>query len=60
MKFVEVKLTGARCGHAYDEAGRFLGAFAQAAGDVVRMPEAEAQRYLERGLAVAPAVAEKR
>lgn len=54
-----VKLTSARCGHKYDGKatkelphGRFTGVFAQAAGDEVEMPDDEAQRYLDGGLAV--------
>jgi hypothetical protein len=50
----KVKLTSARCGHKYDSQGRFIGVFAEAAGQIVDMPTAEAERYLERGLAVLP------
>ncbi len=46
-----VKLTSPRCGHRFDKEGRFTGVFAQAAGDEVEMPEEEAKRYIERGLA---------
>lgn len=46
-----VKLTSPRCGHRFDKDGRFTGAYAQAAGDEVDMPEDEAKRYIERGLA---------
>lgn len=48
---MKVKLSSARVGHNYDPKGRFTGQFVQAAGDVVDMPNEEAQRYLERGLA---------
>ena len=55
-----VKLTSARCGHSYDGKnkskefphGRFTGVFAQAAGAEVDMPDDEAQRYLDAGLAM--------
>lgn len=47
-----VKLQSARCGHKYDNDGRFIGVFANAAGDEVDMPDAEARRYIDRGLAV--------
>lgn len=46
-----VKLTSSRCGHKFDKDGRFIGVFSQAAGDEVEMPDEEAKRYLERGLA---------
>lgn len=46
-----VKLTSARCGHKYDKDGRFIGIFANAAGDEVDIPEDEARRYIDRGLA---------
>jgi hypothetical protein len=55
----KVKLLSARVGHAYDGKnitkenphGRFTGVFSQAAGSVVSMPDDEAQRYLDAGLA---------
>lgn len=46
-----VKLSSPRCGHRFDKEGRFIGVFAQAAGDEVEMEQSEAQRYIERGLA---------
>ncbi len=46
-----VKLSSARCGHKFDKDGRFTGVFSQAAGDEVDMPDDEARRYLDRGLA---------
>lgn len=49
---MKVKLTTARCGHSYDKAGRLIGEFGQAAGQVVDMPADEAQRYLDKGYAV--------
>lgn len=51
MSTMKVKLTSARVGHNFDKDGRMCGQFSQAAGDVVEMPEAEAKRYIERGLA---------
>jgi hypothetical protein len=48
----KVKLTSARCGHKFDGQGRFIGVFAEAAGQIVDMPKDEAERYVERGLAV--------
>lgn len=47
-----VKLTSARVGHKYDKDGRCTGVFSEAAGQEVEMPNDEAQRYLDRGLAV--------
>lgn len=49
---VRVKLTSARAGHSFDDKGRFKGVFAQAAGDIVSMPKTEAERHIEKGLAV--------
>ena len=51
MTTVKVKLHSARCGHTFDAKGRQMGVFAQAVGDVVEMPEDEATRYIDRGLA---------
>jgi hypothetical protein len=48
---MQVKLTSARVGHKYDKAGRFIGQFSQAAGDEVEMPDEEARRYIDNGLA---------
>ena len=48
---VRVKLLSSRCGHVYDQHGRFTGAFSQAVGDVVSMDADEAQRYISAGLA---------
>lgn len=48
---VKVKLSSARCGHRTDKDGRFTGAFADAAGDVVTVPADEAQRLIEGGYA---------
>lgn len=48
---MQVKLSSARVGHNFDSKGRFTGQFSQAAGDIVEMPTAEAERYIERGLA---------
>lgn len=56
---VKVKLLSARAGHSYDDAGRFTGVFSQAAGDVVDMSPVEAQRHIERGLAIPHAVEAK-
>lgn len=47
-----VKLTSARVGHKFDKQGRFIGVFAEAAGQEVDMPDAEAQRYIDKGLAI--------
>lgn len=46
-----VKLISARVGHKYDKDGRCTGAFSEAAGQEVEMPDDEARRYIERGLA---------
>lgn len=46
-----VKLTSARVGHNFDKDGRFIGQFSQAVGQEVDMPNDEARRYIERGLA---------
>jgi hypothetical protein len=46
-----VKLSSARVGHKFDKDGRFIGQFAEAAGQEVEMPDEEAKRYIERGLA---------
>lgn len=46
-----VKLTSARVGHKFDKAGRFIGVFSEAAGQEVDMPDDEAERYIEKGLA---------
>lgn len=46
-----VKLQTARVGHKYDKTGRFIGVFSEAAGQEVEMPDDEAKRYIERGLA---------
>lgn len=46
-----VKLTSARVGHKYDKDRRFVGQFSQAAGDEVEMPDDEARRYIDNGLA---------
>lgn len=54
MKTMKVKLLSSRCGHRFDSHGRFTGVFAEAAGQVVEMPENEAKTYLERGLATLP------
>lgn len=51
---VRVQLTSARCGHRFDIHGNESGVFVQAAGDVVEMNPEEAQRHLDRGLAVTP------
>lgn len=48
---VRVKLNCSRAGHLFDDKGRFCGEFSQAAGDVVSMPQTEAQRHIQRGLA---------
>lgn len=48
---MKVKLNSARCGHKFDSKGRFIGVFAEYAGQEVDMPNDEAQRYIERGLA---------
>lgn len=48
---VKVKLSSARCGHRTDKDGRFTGAFADAAGDVVTVSVDEAKRLVERGYA---------
>jgi len=49
---IRVKLTSSRAGHIFDAQGREAGIFAQASGDVVEMEADEAQRHIERGLAV--------
>lgn len=46
-----VKLSSARVGHNFNDKGQFVGMFAQAAGEEVEMPDVEAKRYIERGLA---------
>jgi hypothetical protein len=51
---MRVQLTCARVGHRYNSEGQFIGDFSQAAGQVVEMPKAEAERYIERGLATLP------
>jgi len=48
---VKVKLNSSRVGHKFDDKGRPTGVFSQAVGDIVEMPDAEARRYIERGLA---------
>lgn len=64
---MKVKLTSSRCGHKYDGKtapglphGRFIGVFAEAAGQTVDMPKDEAERYLASGLAVLPEVTDKK
>lgn len=53
---VRVKLNSARAGHSFDKEGRHTGQFVQAVGDIVEMPESEAKRHLDAGLAsLAPA-----
>lgn len=54
MATMKVKLVSGRVGHRYDDKGRFTGEFAQSPGQVIDMPKDEAERYLERGLAVLP------
>lgn len=51
---MKVQLTSSRCGHKFDAKGRFIGVFSEAVGQVVDMPDEEAERYLERGLAKLP------
>lgn len=51
---MKVKLTSSRCGHKFDTQGRFIGVFSEQVNQVVEMPEAEAKRYLDAGLAVLP------
>ena len=51
-ELVRVKLTSARAGHSFDAQGRMTGVFSQAAGDIVTMTQDEAERHLEKGLAV--------
>lgn len=47
-----LKLNSALCGHKYDKAGRFVGAFSHAAGAEVEWhDENEARRMVERGIA---------
>lgn len=46
-----VKLTSSRVGHKHDKSGRFIGVFSEAAGQEVEMPDDEARRYIEKGLA---------
>ncbi len=48
---VKVKLSSARCGHKFDDDGRFTGVFSQAAGDTVTVPVDEAERLIEKGYA---------
>ena len=48
----KVKLTSARCGHTFDKNGHASGMFSQAAGDVVEMSSEEAQRHVDKGLAI--------
>jgi hypothetical protein len=50
-KTVKVKLASARIGHSFDAKGRQIGDFAQSVGDIVDMPESEAKRYVDKGLA---------
>lgn len=54
MSTMKVQLVSGRVGHRTDEKGRFLGEFAQSAGQIVEMPKDEAERYLDRGLATLP------
>lgn len=56
---VRVKLNSSRAGHAFDKDGRPAGMFSQAVGDIVEMPEIEANRHIRAGLA-SPAPAEKK
>lgn len=51
METMKVKLESARCGHRFDKERRFVGVFAQPHGAIVDMPEDEALRYLDKGLA---------
>lgn len=50
-QLVRVKLNSARAGHSFDRDGRQTGQFIQAVGDIVEMPESEAQRHFNAGLA---------
>lgn len=52
VSMVNVKLVSPRCGNVLDPHGRVAGVFAQAAGDVVAMSSEEAQRNIDKGLAV--------
>jgi len=49
----KVKLLSARAGHVLDDHGNCVGAFGQAAGQVVAVSADEAGRMIQRGLAVA-------
>lgn len=51
VETMKVKLATGRVGHRFDVDGRQVGEFYQNAGDEVEMPKAEAERYLDRGLA---------
>lgn len=51
QKMVRVKLTCSRAGHNYDSQGRACGTFSQAPGDIVEMPEDEAKRNIDGGIA---------
>jgi hypothetical protein len=57
---VKVKLAGSRAGHKFDAAGRYVGDFVQAAGEIVEMPENEAKNYIDRGMASAVVADPKR
>jgi len=46
-----IKLSSARAGHVLDDEGNCVGAFSNAAGDVIEVPAAEAERMITRGLA---------
>lgn len=48
---MKVRLTSSRCGQNFTADGKPGAIFAQAAGEVVEMPDDEAKRYIERGLA---------
>jgi len=51
IEMMKVKLATGRVGHKFNDRGEQVGEFFQNAGDEVEMPLAEAQRYLERGMA---------
>ena len=51
VETIKVKLSTGRVGHKFNDKGDQVGEFFQNAGDEVEMPTAEAQRYLDKGMA---------
>lgn len=50
QKLVKVRVLSPRCGHNFNEKGQQTGEFANAIGDIIDMPEDEAQRNIAKGI----------